>query len=151
MTEERTLILIKPDGVKAHHIGQIITRIENKGYSIDGLKLTMATPELLKKHYVDKVNKPYFSEIETYMLEGPIVAIIASGSRIIKGIHVLAGDTSPNQAAPGTIRGDFGRMFDDGILRNVVHSSDNPQNAENEIKLWFPELSQTEQLKESIK
>lgn len=141
MKTERTLILIKPDGVKARHIGQIITRIENKGYSIDGLKVTMATPELLKKHYADKVDKPYFSEIESYMLEGPIVAIIVSGSRVIKGLHTLAGETSPNQAAPGTIRGDFGRMFDDGILRNVIHSSDNPQNAETEINLWFPELS----------
>lgn len=143
MATERTLILIKPDGVKAHHIGQIITRIEDKGYSIDGLKVTMATNELLKRHYVEKVDKPYFSEIESYMLEGPIVAIIASGSRVIKGIHTIAGVTSPNQAAPGTIRGDFGRMYDDGILRNVIHSSDNPQNAENEIQIWFPELSAT--------
>ncbi len=143
MTKERTLILIKPDGVKGRHVGQIITRIENKGYDIEGLKITTASVEQLKKHYIEKINKPYFSEIESYMLEGPIVAIIVSGTRVIKGMHTQAGETNPNQAAPGTIRGDFGRLFEDGILRNVVHSSDNPQNAEAEIKIWFPELSKT--------
>ncbi|AUJ29673.1 MAG: nucleoside-diphosphate kinase [Liquorilactobacillus hordei] len=139
MAVERTLILVKPDGVSAGHVGEIITRIERKGYKIESLKVTMATDEKLRAHYSDKVDKPYFGEIESYMKEGPIVAIVASGINIIDAFHNMAGKTNPTLAAPGTIRGDFGCEWEDGNLRNVVHSSDGVETAEDEIKIWFPE------------
>ncbi|MDN2453106.1 nucleoside-diphosphate kinase [Lactobacillus sp. UCMA15818] len=138
MAVERTLILVKPDGVSAGHVGEIITRIEQKGYEIESLKVTMATDEKLRKHYSDKVDKPYFGDIESYMKEGPIVAIIARGINIIDAFHNMAGKTNPTLAASGTIRGDFGCEWEDGNLRNVVHSSDGVETAENEIKIWFP-------------
>ncbi|MCP0886114.1 nucleoside-diphosphate kinase [Ligilactobacillus sp. WILCCON 0076] len=140
MTLERTLILVKPDGVAAGHIGEIISRIERKGYSIEALKVTMATDEKLKLHYSEKVDKPYFAEITSYMKEGPLVAIVARGINVIDAFHKMAGKTNPSEAAPGTIRGDFGCEWEDGNLRNVVHSSDGQECAEKEIKIWFPEM-----------
>lgn len=141
MEQERILILIKPDGVSLGHIGEIITRLELKGYSIDALKVTQATEAQLQQHYEKLVNKPFFKEIETYMLEGKIVAMIASGTHVIDVFHRMAGATDPSEAAFGTIRGDLGREWPDGLLRNVVHSSDSIENAEKEIKIWFPELN----------
>jgi nucleoside-diphosphate kinase len=140
--KQRTLILIKPDGVAHQHIGEIINRIERKGYSIDALKVTQATDAQLRLHYPDKVDKSFFPDIVSYMKEGPIVAMIASGTNVIVAFHSMAGITNPTQAAPGTIRGDFGREWPDGKIRNVVHSSDSVACAEREIKIWFPELDQ---------
>lgn len=119
----------------------MITRLELKGYSIDALKVTQATEAQLQQHYEKLVNKPFFKEIETYMLEGKIVAMIASGTHVIDVFHRMAGATDPSEAAFGTIRGDLGREWPDGLLRNVVHSSDSIENAEKEIKIWFPELN----------
>lgn len=141
MEQERILILIKPDGVSLGHIGEVITRLELKGYSIDALKVTQATEAQLQQHYEKLVNKPFFKEIETYMLEGKIVAMIASGTHVIDVFHRMASATDPSEAAFGTIRGDLGREWPDGLLRNVVHSSDSIENAEKEIKIWFPELN----------
>lgn len=140
MAKERTLILIKPDGVAAGHVGEIIARIERRGYQITALKVTQATDEKLKAHYSEKIDKPYFGDIESYMKEGPIVAIIATGVNIINAFHKMAGKTNPTEAAPGTIRGDFGHESEDGNLRNIVHSSDGVAAAEKEIKIWFPEF-----------
>ncbi|MBM7544726.1 nucleoside-diphosphate kinase [Weissella beninensis] len=140
MTEERTLILVKPDGVNQGHIGEVITRLERKGYQIEALKVTQATDAQLRQHYIDKVDKPFFPEIESYMHEGPIVALVASGTNVISVFRRMAGQTNPSQAAFGTIRGDFGRDWPDGLIRNVVHSSDSVESAEREIKIWFAEL-----------
>lgn len=140
MAEERTLILVKPDGVNLGHIGEVITRLERKGFQINALKVTKATKDKLDRHYADLLDKPFFHEIETYMFEGPVVAMIASGTNIISVFRRMAGDTNPSEAAFGTIRGDFGREWPDGFIRNVVHSSDSAESAENEIKIWFPEL-----------
>lgn len=137
MSEERTLILIKPDGVSQGHIGEIISRIENKRFEIKNLKITEVTDDKLKQHYADKVDKPYFPNMEAYMKEGPIVAMVVSGMNVISTLHHLAGATNPDEAAPGTIRGDFGRSWDDGTTRNVIHSSDSVESAEREIKIWF--------------
>lgn len=137
---ERTLILVKPDGVAYGHTGEIITRLERRRFTIDALKVVHATKNQLARHYAHLVDKPFYHEIEDYMLEGPIVAVIASGTDIVSVFHQMAGKTDPGQAACGTIRGDFGRDWDDGIIRNVVHSSDSPDSAENEIGIWFPEL-----------
>ncbi|WP_057896434.1 nucleoside-diphosphate kinase [Liquorilactobacillus oeni] len=140
MKTEETLILIKPDGVADGHIGEIITRIERKGFEIAALKVTYATDRLLRVHYASKADKEYFKDICSYMKEGPIVALIAKGVNVIAAFHRMAGATSPISALPGTIRADFGREYADGNLRNVVHSSDEVQSAEKEIKIWFPEL-----------
>ncbi|WP_413627125.1 nucleoside-diphosphate kinase [Fructilactobacillus vespulae] len=139
MNSERILILIKPDGVNLGHIGEVITRIELKGYEIESLKVTHATKDQLHKHYANLVDKPFYPDIESYMTEGPIVAIIATGTKIVNVFHRMAGDTDPSKAAFGTIRGDLGREWSDGLLRNVVHSSDSVESAEKEIKIWFPE------------
>lgn len=133
MAEEWTLVLVKPDGVKNRHVGEVITRIERKGYQIIDLKMIEPTEDKLRQHYADKVNEPYFAGLMSYMTEGPIVGII------------VAGATNPVEAAWGTIRGDFGREWPDGNLRNVVHTSDNPANAKREIEIWFPERTVVDQ------
>ncbi len=138
---EKTLVLVKPDGVAEGHIGEIITRLERKGYQISALKVINATTEQLQAHYREKIEKPYFKEIETYMMEGPLVAIIVSGTSVVKAVHRLAGNTRPAEAMPGTIRGDFSHEYPDGILRNIVHTSDSRENAHHEIAIWFPELA----------
>lgn len=141
MDDERILILVKPDGVASGHIGEVVSRLEKKGYHIDDLKIVLATKDQLARHYKQLVNKPFYPEIESYMQEGPIVAMIASGTNIVKVFHRMAGATKPSDADFGTIRGDFGREWPDGILRNVVHSSDSVPAAEEEIGIWFPEKS----------
>ena len=138
--EERTLVLVKPDGVEYGHIGEIITRLENRRFEIQALKVVLATKEQLARHYEKLVDKPFYHEIESYMLEGPIVAIVASGTNIIDVFHKMAGKTNPGEAEVGSIRGDYGRDWDDGVVRNVVHSSDSVEGAEREIGIWFPEM-----------
>lgn len=138
---EKTLVLVKPDGVSEGHIGEVITRLERKGYQIAALKVIKATAEQLQQHYSEKVGKLYFKEIETYMMEGPLVAIIVSGTGVVKAVHRLAGSTRPAEAQPGTIRGDFSHEYPDGILRNIIHTSDSRENAHHEIAIWFPELA----------
>ncbi len=138
MAEERTLILVKPDGVANGHIGDVIDRLERKQYQITALKVVQkATDEQLRAHYADKVDKPYFPEIVDYMQSGPIVAIVATGTHIVAAFRQMAGKTNPDEAELGTIRGDYGRAWEDGAIRNVVHSSDSPEAAEREIKIWF--------------
>ena len=128
--DEYTLVLVKPDGVKTRHIGEIITRIERKGYKIEALKMIQPTEELLRQHYADKVDKPFFPELLEYI--------------VIKAIHNMAGATNPVEAEWGTIRGDYGREWPDGNLRNIVHTSDEPASATKEIKIWFPEFEFTQ-------
>ncbi|MFV0560995.1 MAG: nucleoside-diphosphate kinase [Enterococcus sp.] len=136
---ERTLILVKPDGVATGHIGDVISRIERRRFTIDALKVLTATDELIEQHYKELVGEPYFPAIAAFMKEGPLVAIIASGTNIIDTFHKMAGATNPSQAEIGTIRGDFARDWETGAIRNVVHSSNTVENAESEIAIWFPE------------
>ena len=138
--DEYTLVLVKPDGVKTRHIGDIITRIERKGYNIEALKMIDPSEEKLRQHYFDKVDKPFFPELLEYMTEGPIVGIVVSGTNVIKAIHNMAGATNPGEAEWGTIRGDYGREWPDGNLRNIIHTSDNVNSATREIGIWFPEF-----------
>ena len=133
MHEERTLILVKPDGVSQGHIGEVITRLERKGYRIEALKVTNATRAQLDQHYEDKVDKPFYPEMVKYMQEGPI----AAGISVVSVFRRMAGKTNVSEADFGTIRGDFGREWCDGIIRNVVHSSDSVEHAEREIAIWF--------------
>ena len=133
LAEERTLILVKPDGVSSHHVGEIITRIERKGYEIEALKVVSATEDQLKQHYNDKVDKPYFPDMLSYMQSGPIVGIVAAGTNITKAMHRMAGNTNPGEAEFGTIRGDYSMSFQE----NIVHASDSPETAEVELKRFF--------------
>ena len=126
-------------------MGEVITRIERKGYQIIDLKMIEPTENKLRQHYADKVNEPYFAGLMSYMTEGPIVGIIVAGTNVVKAIHRMAGATNPVEAAWGTIRGDFGREWPDGNLRNVVHTSDNPANAKREIEISFPERTVVDQ------
>ena len=138
--DEYTLVLVKPDGVKTRHIGEIITRIERKNYQIIALKMIEASEDQLRRHYSDKVDQSFFPELIHYMQEGPIVGIVVAGTNVVKEIRKMAGATNPGDATPGTIRADYGREWPDGVLRNVVHTSDSVVNAQREIKIWFPEL-----------
>lgn len=134
---ERTLILVKPDGVERSHIGDVLTRIERRGYKIEALQMVKATRAQLEQHYADKVDKPYFGEMAAYMERSPLVAIIASGVNVVKAFRTMAGVTNPTEALPGTIRGDYGHEIEGDGIENIVHSSDCPENAEREISIWF--------------
>lgn len=139
MAEERTLILVKPDGVACGHIGEVITRLERRRFKIEALKVLNASDEQLRAHYSALVDKPYFPGIQKFMQSGPIVAMVASGTDIVNVFHKMVGATVPSEAAIGTIRGDFGRSWGPGPIQNVVHSSDSIESAQREIPIWFPE------------
>lgn len=136
---EQTLVLVKPDAVHQGHIGDIITMFENKQYKIKQLKDVHATKEQLANHYNELVDKPFYHEIEEYMMDGSLVAMIIEGTDIVHVAHLLAGATDPVMANPGTIRGMYSRPWDDGVIRNAVHTSDSLESARREIKIWFPE------------
>ncbi len=140
MTElERTLVLVKPDGVARGLSGEVIRRIEAKGYRIVALQLRSATPEVLAQHYAEHEGKPFYRPLVDFMLSGPLVAVVAAGQGVIEGFRSLAGATDPTVAAPGTIRGDLGRDWGLPVQQNIVHGSDSPESAAREIALWFSE------------
>jgi nucleoside-diphosphate kinase len=136
---ERTLVLVKPDGVARGLIGEIVRRVEAKGYLIIALQLRRATPELLAEHYAEHLGKPFYQPLVDFMLSGPVVAMIAEGQRVIEGFRALAGATDPTVALPGTIRGDLARDWGLAVVQNLVHGSDSPESAERELTLWFPD------------
>lgn len=138
---ERTLILIKPDGVARNLIGVILTRVEAKGYRIVALRQRMADVELLAQHYAEHVGKPFYQPLVDFMSSGPVVAVVAEGHRVIEGFRALAGATDPTAALPGTIRGDLGRDWGSKVQQNLVHGSDSAESASREIALWFADLS----------
>ena len=141
MSTEKTLILVKPDGVARGLVGEVISRIESKGYSIDAVRMLKADRSLLEKHYAEHVGKPFYEPLVEFMLSGPIVAIVASGNRVIEGFRSLAGVTDPTLAAPGTIRGDLARDQGTKVVQNIVHGSDSVESANREIAIFFPELN----------
>ncbi|MFM8253954.1 MAG: nucleoside-diphosphate kinase [Actinomycetota bacterium] len=134
---ERTLVLIKPDGVRRNLVGEVIARIERKGYLIANIRMLQADRALLEKHYAEHVGKPFYEPLVEFMLSGPIVALIAEGNRVIEGFRSLAGATDPTVAAPGTIRGDLARDQGTKVVQNIVHGSDSIESAEREIALFF--------------
>jgi nucleoside-diphosphate kinase len=138
VSTEKTLILVKPDGVARGLVGEVISRIEAKGYAIDSLRMLQADRALLEKHYVEHVGKPFYEPLVEFMMSGPIVAIVASGNRVIEGFRTLAGVTDPTVAAPGTIRGDLARDQGTKVVQNIVHGSDSPESAAREIQIFFP-------------
>lgn len=137
---EQTLVLVKPDGVARGTVGEVLRRIEAKGYRIVALDMRRATPELLAQHYAEHLGKPFYEPLVEFMLSGPVVALIAEGERVIEGFRALAGATDPTVALPGTIRGDLGRDWGLKVVQNLVHGSDSPESAAREIALWFPAL-----------
>lgn len=137
----RILILIKPDAVQRRLTGEILRRIEAKGYDIIALDRLIATPDLLAEHYAEHVDKPFYPSIVEYMTSGPVVSVVVEGHRVVEGLRSLIGSTEPTAAAPGTIRGDLGRDWGGSAMMNLVHGSDSPQSAEREIAIWFPHLA----------
>ncbi len=134
---ERTLVLVKPDGVRRNLVGEVIARIERKGYFVTNIRMLQADRALLEQHYAEHVGKPFYEPLVEFMLSGPIVAVIAEGNRVIEGFRSLAGATDPTVAAPGTIRGDLARDQGTKVVQNIVHGSDSVESAEREISLFF--------------
>ncbi|NDK30749.1 nucleoside-diphosphate kinase [Nesterenkonia haasae] len=134
---ERTLVLIKPDGVERGLTGEILRRVEAKGYVITRLTKLDAAPDQLAAHYSEHEGKPFYQPLVDFMLSGPVVAAVVEGDEVIKGFRSLAGQTDPTTAAPGTIRGDLGRDWGVKVQKNLVHGSDSVESAEREISIWF--------------
>ncbi|WP_380157380.1 nucleoside-diphosphate kinase [Kineococcus sp. R86509] len=137
---QRTLVLVKPDGVRRNLSGEVLRRIEAKGYTLVAVELRTATPELLAGHYEEHQGKPFYEPLVEFMLSGPVLAAVVEGHRVIEGFRSLAGTTDPTTAAPGTIRGDLGRDWGLKVQQNLVHGSDAQESAAREIGLWFPNL-----------
>ncbi|MEV4744080.1 nucleoside-diphosphate kinase [Streptomyces sp. NPDC049555] len=135
---QRTLVLLKPDSVKRHLIGEIISRIERKaGWTISALELRTLDRGTLEQHYAEHVGRDFYEPLMGFMSSGPVVALVVEGERVIEGVRALAGPTDPISAAPGSIRGDFGTI----TRENLIHASDSESSAEREIKIFFPGLS----------
>jgi nucleoside-diphosphate kinase len=132
---ERTLVLLKPDAVQRRLIGRIIARFEEKGLKIVGMKLMRVTRELAERHYAEHREKPFFPELVSFITSSPIVAMVVEGPGAIDEVRKLMGKTNPREAAPGTIRGDWGLS----ITMNLVHGSDSPASAAREIPIFFSE------------
>ena len=133
MATERTLILVKPDGVERRLAGQIISRIENKGLKIVGLKMLRVSRELSRKHYAEHVNKPFYPLLEEFITSAPVVALAIEGPEAVRVMRDMLGKTNGRDAAPGTIRGDFGLSRQ----MNLVHGSDSPEAAKRELAIYF--------------
>ncbi|MBG6057566.1 MULTISPECIES: nucleoside-diphosphate kinase [Cryobacterium] len=134
---EETLVLVKPDGVARNLSGEILRRIEAKGYSLVDVKLVEPERSLLVQHYAEHEGKPFFEPLVEFMESGAILALRIAGERVIEGFRALAGTTDPTTAAPGTIRGDLGRDWGGKVQQNLVHGSDSPESAARELALWF--------------
>jgi nucleoside-diphosphate kinase len=132
---ERTLVLIKPDGVQRSLIGEIIGRFEKKGFKLVAMKLMMVTPEIARQHYAEHVEKSFYPGLEKFITSSPVVAMVWEGGNAIQMIRDMMGKTNPLNAAPGTIRADFG--VETG--QNLVHGSDSPESAAREISIFFRE------------
>ncbi|MBF4616825.1 nucleoside-diphosphate kinase [Clavibacter sp. VKM Ac-2873] len=134
---QETLVLVKPDGVARGLTGEILRRIEAKGYQIVDLRMVRAERALLEQHYEEHQGKPFYEPLVEFMESGPVVAVRVAGNRVIEGFRSLAGTTDPTGAAPGTIRGDLGRDWGLAVAQNLVHGSDSPESSARELALWF--------------
>ncbi|MGV8884843.1 MAG: nucleoside-diphosphate kinase [Microbacteriaceae bacterium] len=137
MSVEETLVIVKPDGVARNLTGEILRRIEAKGYQLVDLRLLQPDRDLLAQHYAEHEGKPFYEPLMEFMESGPVVVIRVAGNRVIEGFRSLAGTTDPSTAAPGTIRGDLGRDWGLKVQQNLVHGSDSTESAERELGLWF--------------
>jgi nucleoside-diphosphate kinase len=139
-TTERTLVLVKPDGVRRGLTGEVLRRVEAKGYRVVALELRTATRDLLEQHYAEHVGKPFYEPLVAFMSSGPVVAAVAEGERVVEGWRTLMGTTDPTKALPGSVRGDLARDWGGAVQENLVHGSDSPESAGREIGIWFPGL-----------
>jgi len=130
---QQTFIMVKPDGVRRRLVGEVVRRIEAKGYELKEMKLFTIDESLAKKHYAEHAEKPFFGELVTFITSGPVVAMVVEGPDAVTGMRQIVGATNPLEAAPGSIRGDFAAF----ITENLVHGSDSSESAEREINLFF--------------
>jgi len=135
MHMERTFVMVKPDGVQRKLVSKVMGRFEDKGLKLVGLKMLLITPELARKHYGEHEGKPFFKSLVSFITSGPVVAMVWEGLEAIKTARSLMGKTNPLEAAPGTLRGDYGLFMG----KNIVHGSDSPESAAREIGLFFAE------------
>lgn len=134
---ERTLVLVKPDGVERGLVGEVIGRIERKGLKLVAAELRQVDRELAEQHYAEHDGKPFYESLVEFITSGPVLAAVVEGTRAISAFRQIAGGTDPvDKAAPGSLRGDYGLE----VQYNLVHGSDSPESAEREVKMWFPEL-----------
>lgn len=133
MEKERTFVMIKPDAVQRGLVGEIISRFEKKGIKIVAMKMLKVDRELAEKHYAVHKGKPFFEPTVKYITSSPVIAMVLEGYNVIEMVRSMVGKTNPQEAAAGTIRGDYGQH----IGRNIIHASDGKETAEYEINLWF--------------
>jgi len=133
---ERTLVLIKPDGVRRNIVGEVISRIERKGLKLVAMELRTLDAATARTHYEEHTERPFFGSLVEFITGGPLVALVVEGERAVEAFRALAGATDPVTAAPGTVRGDFALE----VQQNIVHGSDSTYSADREIKLFFPHL-----------
>lgn len=133
MSLEKTYIMLKPDAVRRGLIGEVVSRIERKGYQITQAKLMELSKDTVAEHYAHLTDKPFYPELEGFMLSGPVFGMVVEGEKVIDGMRQLMGPTNIFEAAPGTIRGDYAN----NMTENIVHGSDAPDTAEAEIKRFF--------------
>lgn len=133
---ERTLVLIKPDAVRRGLIGQVLSRFEAKGLTIEAMELRTMDPALADDHYAEHVSKPFYPTLRQFMTSGPLVALLLSGDQAVGVVRGLVGPTDGRAAPAGTIRGDFALSN----RENLIHASDSQESAEREIAIWFPKV-----------
>jgi nucleoside-diphosphate kinase len=131
---ERTLILVKPDGVRRRLVGEVIGRIERKGLEISSMELRTISRDTAEQHYAEHAGKPFYGELVSFITGGPLVAMIVEGPDAVRSMRGLMGATNPVDATPGSLRGDFATV----IGENIVHGSDSTENGEREIAIFFP-------------
>ena len=133
---QRTLVLVKPDGVRRGLVGEVVSRLERKGLSLVALELRRLERAVAERHYAEHTDKPFFGELVEFITSGPLVALVVEGTRAVDAVRELMGVTDPVKAAPGSVRGDYAL----DIGQNVVHGSDSPESAAREVALFFPTL-----------
>jgi nucleoside-diphosphate kinase len=134
VTDQSTLVIVKPDAVRRGLIGEVLSRIERKGLRIDELRLMRIDRHLAERHYAEHTEKPFFGELVEFITSGPVVVAKVTGREAITVLRALMGATDPAASAPGTIRGDLGTV----LTENIVHGSDSPESADRELALFFP-------------
>ncbi|UCZ54777.1 nucleoside-diphosphate kinase [Bacillus shivajii] len=132
---ERTFLMVKPDGVQRNLIGEIVSRFEKKGFTLAGAKLITVSKDLAETHYSEHKERPFFGELVDFITSSPVFAMVWEGDNVISEARKMMGQTNPQEAAPGTIRGDYGMQ----VSMNIIHGSDSPESAKREIELFFNE------------
>ena len=136
MSTERTLVLVKPDGVRRGLVGEVVGRLERKGLTLVALEMRTLARETAEQHYAEHTDKPFFGELVDFITGGPLVAMVVEGPRAVESVRTLMGVTDPVKAAPGSVRGDYALE----IGQNIVHGSDSPESGQREIGIFFPQL-----------